>query len=163
MVYLIFLVLVGFIAQRLFTADLIRQVYQKFDAVTTKFAKVDKKIQQEETISKRTMTQLLGTIFSRQRFKYTINDIFCSYFSCMMCRSKKTISLNKSLKKHYLFEKSQKKLLEELDVVSLIRAINEIKILKQTLLTQSQRMLLRFQRKKVIETASSSSDSDHEE
>ena len=64
-------------------------------------------------------------------------------------------------KKHVLFKKGVSKLECELDVVNLVRSIRQLRLMAQVLLGPSERLLLKFQRKNVVETTSSSSDSDH--
>ena len=49
----------------------------------------------------------------------------------------------------------------ELDVINLVRAIRQLRLMTNVLLGPSERVLLKFQRKNVIEMTSSSSDSDH--
>jgi hypothetical protein len=51
-------------------------------------------------------------------------------------------------------------LFDELDVITLLKTMRRVKLLTQTLLTQQQKMVLRFQRKNIIESSSSSGDSD---
>ena len=48
----------------------------------------------------------------------------------------------------------------ELDVVRIVKTLRRYKMLAQSLLSQRHRMVLRFQRQNLIETSSSSSDSD---
>jgi hypothetical protein len=50
--------------------------------------------------------------------------------------------------------------MQELDVVRIVRALRRFKMFTQALLSQKHRMILKFQRQNVIETSSSSSDSD---
>jgi len=59
-----------------------------------------------------------------------------------------------------LFEKAQANLEEELDVITLLKSINRLKMITQVIFNQKNRMLLRFQRKNLIESSSSTSDSD---
>jgi hypothetical protein len=63
-------------------------------------------------------------------------------------------------KKHFLFEKGEEKFYQELDVVRIVKTLRKFKMLAQALLQQRHRMILRFQRQNLIETSSSSSDSD---
>jgi hypothetical protein len=60
-----------------------------------------------------------------------------------------------------LYSKGNEKLERELDVINIIKQIRQLRLMSQFLLTKEQRMLLKFQRKNVIETTSSSADSDH--
>ena len=64
-------------------------------------------------------------------------------------------------KPHDLYNKGNRKLERELDIVNLVRSIRKLRLMARVMLTPSERMLLKFQRKNVIETTSSSSDSDH--
>jgi len=64
------------------------------------------------------------------------------------------------VKKHYQFNEGEDKLFDELDVITLLKTMRRVKLLAQTLLTQQQKMVLRFQRKNIIESSSSSGDSD---
>jgi hypothetical protein len=49
---------------------------------------------------------------------------------------------------------------QELDVITLLRSMRLTRLLSQGILDQRQRALLKFQRKNLIETSSSSEDSD---
>lgn len=80
---------------------------------------------------------------------------------CICLRKESTLKKNPRLKPHFYFDKAEEKLQEELDVVTLLKSNRKLNLLTQVLLKQQHRMLLRFQRKNLIETSSSSSDSDH--
>lgn len=64
-------------------------------------------------------------------------------------------------RRHVLYSKGNLKLERELDVVNLVRSIRQLRLMSQVLLGPSERMLLKFQKRNVIESTSSSSDSDH--
>jgi hypothetical protein len=64
------------------------------------------------------------------------------------------------MRKHYQFNEGEDKLFDELDVITLLKTLRRVKLLSQTLLTQQQKLILRFQRKNIIESSSSSGDSD---
>lgn len=66
----------------------------------------------------------------------------------------------KSFKKHYLFEKAEEKFMQELDVVRIVKTLRKFKMFAQAMMAQRHRMILRFQRQNLVETSSSSSDSD---
>lgn len=51
--------------------------------------------------------------------------------------------------------------MNELDVVRIVRTLRKFKMLAQAMLTQRHRLVLRFQRQNLLETSSSSSDSDN--
>lgn len=64
-------------------------------------------------------------------------------------------------KRHLLFQRGKQKLDRELDVVNLLKATRQLKLMSQFILTKEQRTLLKFQRRNVIESTSSETDSDH--
>ena len=47
-----------------------------------------------------------------------------------------------------------------MDAVNLVRFIRKLKLMSKVLMPERSRMLLKFQRKNLVETSSSSSDSD---
>lgn len=53
------------------------------------------------------------------------------------------------------------KLERELDIVNLVRSIRQLRLMSNVLLGPSERMLLKFQRKNMIETDTSSTESDN--
>ena len=56
---------------------------------------------------------------------------------------------------HLYFEIGQEKLLEELDCVSIIKAVRQLKILTLVLLNKRQKFMMKFQRNNVIDSSSS--------
>ena len=64
------------------------------------------------------------------------------------------------IKSHYFFEKAEENFLKELDVVRVVKTLKKYKMLAEAMLSQKHRLLLKFQRQNLIETTSSSSDSD---
>ena len=61
-------------------------------------------------------------------------------------------------RKHAYYRVGADKLQEELDVVSLIKAIRQVKVMKGILLNRLQNTALKFQQKDVIESSSESSE-----
>lgn len=61
----------------------------------------------------------------------------------------------KHFRDHVYFEVGQEKLLDELDCVNMIKAIRQLRILTQVLLTKRQKFLIKFQRNNVIDSSSS--------
>jgi hypothetical protein len=50
---------------------------------------------------------------------------------------------------------------KELDIVNIVRSMRDLRLMSEAILGPKERMLLKFQRKNLIELESSSSDSDH--
>eukprot|EP00347_Sterkiella_histriomuscorum_P023730 403333580 len=103
---------------------------------------------------------LLLSFLSRMRFKYTLKLIFDYVTRCMFLRDLSRYKNKKHYKKHYLYQKGEEKMNQELDVIQLVKTLRKFKLLAQAMLSQNNRMLLRFQRQNLLETASESSDSD---
>jgi hypothetical protein len=80
---------------------------------------------------------------------------------CFCIRNISDDRRDKSFKKHFLFEKAKEKFMNELDAVRIVKTLRKFKMLAQALLSQRHRMILRFQRQNLVETSSSSSDSDN--
>lgn len=87
--------------------------------------------------------------------------VFEYLFQCLCLKNLSRKKNRIIFKKHYMFKKAQVKLEEELDVISVIKTLKKFRLFIQAMLSQKHRMLLRFQRQNLIETDTSSSDSDH--
>lgn len=117
---------------------------------------VDQELKHRNSLSIRDMQAVMMNILSRKRFVYTMSDIFKFIFTCLCLR--------KTMKKshHHLYRKGERKLMEELDVISLLRSMRQIKLLTQVMLNQKQQLLLRFQRRNIIESSTSSGSDNRE-
>jgi hypothetical protein len=79
---------------------------------------------------------------------------------CLCIRDSGDNRRESSFKKHFLFEKAEEKFMQELDVVRIVKTLRKFKMFAQAMMAQRHRMILRFQRQNLVETSSSSSDSD---
>ncbi|CDW90345.1 UNKNOWN [Stylonychia lemnae] len=120
---------------------------QKFNQETSKIETQDKE-------------NLIAEVFSRQRFNYTCRDIGNYILRCGCLRSPKKMIMDPKMKKHVIFSKGTNKLMNELDCITLLKSLRMMKLITQVFLNQNQKLILRFQRKNVIGSDSSSSDSD---
>ena len=126
----------------------------------------------KERLKAKYLTQLdldivLKNIINRTRFYYTWFDALEYLVRCLCIRkvrfSKAKMTKeewSETVRKHYLFQKGSIKLAKELDVIAILKALRRVKLLTQTLITQRQKMLLRFQRQNIIESSPSSGDSE---
>ena len=94
-------------------------------------------------------------IANRENFKVGVREWLYSLFVLgplkYVCKKKR---------KDDLFRKGQKKIQTDLDLRTYINSIRHIKILQSVLLNERQRMLLPFQKRKVIDSGSSSESDD---
>lgn len=107
------------------------------------------------------LSSLLDFILLRTRLTYGYKEIFHYLFKCRCCLGLKRQSSSLFDKRQVLFQRGHEKIERELDVINLVKSIRQLRLMSQYLLTPNERLLLKFQRKNVIVTASSSSDSDH--
>ncbi len=97
---------------------------------------------------------------NRKRFNYSAKQIKEYFCRCMCLRDIGKMKSDKNLEPHYIFAKAETKLKNELDVVRIVKSMRKLKALTQAILSQKHRLLLKFQRSNLVETSSSSSDSD---
>jgi hypothetical protein len=102
--------------------------------------------------------EVLLNLVSRKRFNYGIKDLIEYIWKCLCLRR----NLRSLKKKHRLFEKCEEKLDKELDVVHILKIGRQFKILSQILLDQRQKVMARFQRRYLVDTSSSSEESEYE-
>jgi hypothetical protein len=80
--------------------------------------------------------------------------------TCLCCRNIDKNRRTRGVKPHFLFAKAEDKFMKELDAIRIVKTLRKFKMLAQAMLSQKHRIVLKFQRQNLIETSSSSSDSD---
>lgn len=141
--------------------DAVQQDNQdQLDIVKTKEYLLSKEFKEKKEIKDGDIQSLFFAFLNRARFKYTINDIIENGLRCLCVRDVEGNRREKSFKKHFLFDKAEEKFMQELDVVRIVKTLRKFKMFAQAMMAQRHRMILRFQRQNLVETSSSSSDSD---
>lgn len=78
---------------------------------------------------------ILKNLINRMRFIYSNSDLTKYVFTCMCCRRafdrKKGLIYNK---KQYLFDKGEKKMHYELDIITHLRSMRQTRLLAQGIL-----------------------------
>ncbi|CDW71370.1 UNKNOWN [Stylonychia lemnae] len=123
--------------------------------------KMDKIIKDKKELQEEDLNSILLNLIKRKRFSYTGRNILEYIVNCLCLKKIKTLKHQKAYKNQFIFKKGQDKFLDELDVISILKSMRQVKLLTQVLLNQRQNMILKFQRKNLIETSSSSEDSDN--
>ena len=67
---------------------------------------------------------------------------------------------DKKNKRHFYYKKADTKLGQEMDILNLIRSIRKLKMMAKIIFPERSRALLKFSRRNLLESASSSCDSD---
>ena len=60
-------------------------------------------------------------LVNRKRFIYTMGDVFKYLLQCVCCRNLKRGRHQRSLRKHFFFNKCEDNMNQELDVVALLK------------------------------------------
>ncbi|CDW85794.1 UNKNOWN [Stylonychia lemnae] len=122
---------------------------------------IEKEFKFKDKIEQKDIGNVLFAFLNRGRFSYTIQDIIHYILKCMCFRNIEENRRKKLYKRHFLFDKAQEKFGQELDAIRIVKTLRKFKMLAQALLSQKHRLVLKFQRQNLIETSSSSSDSDN--
>ena len=100
-------------------------------------------------------------LFDRGVFRYPLKTVLHYVFCCASCRRiKQNAKSSNHFRWHMLYDQGEGKLQEELDCITFLKTIRQLKLLTQVLLTRKQKLMLRFQKANVLDSETSSSDSD---
>lgn len=99
---------------------------------------------------------LINTILNRSTFRYTSGNLLHYFLTCVCIRKRESLRLVQAMEPHWRLQLGQEKLMRELDVIKLLRAIRDVRLLKDAQLKRSESILLKFQRQRIIQTSSSS-------
>ncbi|CAI2386528.1 unnamed protein product [Moneuplotes crassus] len=112
---------------------------------------------QENLKKKKLLEKCENNMKARRPFSYGYCHIIQNFLCCIACRSKRKIFKTPNLQRHAYFTIGKHKLTQELDCITLIKTIKQLKILTQVLLTKEQKFLIKYQRQNIINSASSDS------
>eukprot|EP00347_Sterkiella_histriomuscorum_P010637 403375507 len=107
------------------------------------------------------ITKLINEILKRRRFHYGYKLVLDYLCKLACCRNLDKLKKDIGYRPHHLFNKGNEKLEQELDIVNLLKSIRQLRLLSKILLPQRNRLLLKFSKQTVIDSGSSSSDSDY--
>ena len=115
-------------------------------------------LKEANMLSKPAVEKIYETLLARTRFRYSYQEIIQYIYKCVCFRkvSKKT----KANKRHFYYHKAERKLKEEMDILNVIRSIRKLKLMAKIIFPERARTLLKFSRRNLLESASSSCDSD---
>ncbi|CAI2383865.1 unnamed protein product [Moneuplotes crassus] len=104
------------------------------------------------------MNKIKHNMQSRSKFRYGYREIFGYIFCCAWIRPKRKMRKNALLRKQVYFKNGSMKLKEELDCISVIKSIRQLKVISRILLSRQHNFFMRFNQKNVINSSSDSSD-----
>ncbi|CDW86714.1 UNKNOWN [Stylonychia lemnae] len=133
-----------------------------FDSIQTIHLPALQRRRQKQQLGHDDIDDVLLAFIHRASFTYGLKRMIEYVVKCICLKKSQKLRKDPQGKVHYLYKKGEKKLKGELDVIQLLKSLRKFKLLQQAMLPQKSRMLLQYQRFNLIETESSSSDSDDE-
>jgi hypothetical protein len=91
---------------------------------------IEDSLKEKDTLDDTDIHWVLLNVINRQRFVYTVRDIFNYVTKCIRCRK------GAEIKKHELYSKCEEKIDNELDVLKLLKLGRQVKLLSQVMLNQ---------------------------
>jgi hypothetical protein len=91
----------------------------------------------------------------RRVLNYKVGDILHYLIWCTQWRSTNSLKDKERFRDHLYFEIGEEKLIEELEVVNIIKSMRKLKILFNVILNKQQKFMMKFQREHVINSSSS--------
>lgn len=75
----------------------------------------------KEKLRESDINKIMLTLINRGRFHYQVKDILAYIAKCVCIRKLEKYRQDKNLKVHYIFDKCENRLNEELDVLTLLK------------------------------------------
>lgn len=130
------------IAKRLLYSAMMEQVYQtgngsnkqdiyNYKIMKKKTAKLQGELETDGIVDEEkgnniynsSLQNLMGLLISRKQFAYSLRDMMKEIFCCASCRKFKDNVKRQQFRQQYLYRKASKKLEEEFDALSLMKAM----------------------------------------
>ncbi|CAI2358867.1 unnamed protein product [Moneuplotes crassus] len=133
----------------------IKQPFTKSEKFHSQTTDCLKHIDSNDVLDISLLPKMEKSMRERRVFKYGYIDILHYLFCCVVCRRKRSMRLKPRFRDHLYYEIGEEKLLDELDCVTIIKAVRQLKILTHVLFDKKQKFLMKFQRNNVIDSSSS--------
>jgi hypothetical protein len=103
-----------------------------------------KNFKDKTQITENDIPSMFFAFLNRSRLDYKTSHIKEYFCNCLCLKDKKKMRHLKGLEAHFLFDKAETKLKNELDVVRLVKTMRKFKALAEAMLSQKHRLLLKF-------------------
>lgn len=103
------------------TRSLNRKEYKEDSMWSPKNMTIENAIKTKAKLNEREINTILLNLINRKRFSYSGADILRYLFDCICCKKINKIRRSQKYKNHFIFKKGEEKLLDELNVVNLLR------------------------------------------
>ena len=119
----------------------------------SKSGDIVKKLKQNKELDEVDCQKIKNLIVARKRLNYNTFHVFEFIFWCVIWRQR-----NKRFKSHDLFSKAEDKINKQLDVVNILRWIEQLKLLSKGLLNHKQKFWLKLQKEHLLDLDYNSED-----
>lgn len=96
----------------------------------------------------------------RKPFNFRSKQVIQHFLFCMPCRGNKSMFKHSEYRIHMLYKRGIKKLKEDLDARHILKTVHRMRIIQQIMFSRRQKLLIKFAKKTVLDSASSGTDSD---
>ncbi|CDW90070.1 UNKNOWN [Stylonychia lemnae] len=109
------------------------------------------------------LDRILFEIQNRVNFKFTFKDVLRATFGFIRSKDLSSKKHEELYRKQYLFRKGVKKINHEFDAISLLKLMKQVKLLTQVILGPTQKLLLGFAKKNVLDSESSGQETEDDD
>ena len=111
---------------------------------------------EKKPICNKLTSEELETMFMRvinqQTFKYSFRDTMQYFYRFIGFRQRKYLEKDFKLKKHIYYQRGEKLLMNDLDIVKLVKRLHTIDVEQQIKWNMNEQLLLALQKRKVIDS-----------
>ena len=134
--------------QRFFNNNPVRNLFKNSLYCRSKQSKLADKLKNNKELDEVDRLKMKSIVTSRSRFNYNSYHIIEFMLCCVICRQRRN---RKKWRRHLLYNRAHDKVFKQLDVVNILRWIEQLKLLTKGLLNHKQKFWLKFQKEHVLE------------
>ncbi|CAI2381768.1 unnamed protein product [Moneuplotes crassus] len=134
----------------------VRNIFKNALYCQTKTDIISNKLKDNKRLDDVDRLKIKNLVTCRKRFNYNSFHVLQYIICCVACRQRRN---KKKWKRHLLYKKAEDKVFEQLDVVNILKWIEQLKLLTKVLLNNKQKFWLKFQKEHILEI---DNDSDFE-
>ena len=139
---------------KFYQSNPIRNLYKSTLYWRNKSGIVSKKLKTNKRLDEVDRQSIKNMIINRKRFNYNSWHVLQYLICCIACRQRRS----RKWKTHLLYNQAKKKVYNQLDVVNILRWIEQLKLLSKVLLNHKQKFWLKFQKEHLLELDANSEE-----
>mmetsp|Transcript_27842 Transcript_27842/g.27715 ORF Transcript_27842/g.27715 Transcript_27842/m.27715 type:complete len:597 (-) Transcript_27842:87-1877(-) len=126
----------------------VRNLFKNTVYCRNKSAVLADKLKNDKELDEIDRLKIKNLVSNRKRFDYNTFHVLQYIICCVACRQRRN---KKKWKRHLLYKKAEDKVFEQLDVVNILKWIEQLKLLTKGLLNHKQKFWLKFQKEHLLE------------